>query len=162
MIVGTVLIPQGAGLLLFLLPLFGFGKMRTFGHILGVVVVTGLIAGVGVLTCLALADDTLDPVARRIVDSVGHDGSAGDGGRAAVAPGDPGTAAARRLPYLRAWPGRAGVGGVNGWHRLSDLRGPGRQPAGTGAAIRQGRIEDEDRLPDGGAGQGPQEKARRD
>src|SRR5207248_5189799 len=50
LIVGTVIIPQGAGLLLFVLPLLGIGKMRRFGHVAGVLVVSSLITGVGVLT----------------------------------------------------------------------------------------------------------------
>ena len=37
-IVGTVIIPQGIGVLLFLLPLLGLGKMRKFGHVAGVLV----------------------------------------------------------------------------------------------------------------------------
>jgi quinol-cytochrome oxidoreductase complex cytochrome b subunit/mono/diheme cytochrome c family protein len=71
MIVGTVVIPQGAGILLFLLPLLGFGKMRRFGHVAGVLVVTSLVTGVGVLTLLALADDALDPVLRELLTLLG-------------------------------------------------------------------------------------------
>lgn len=56
-IIGTAVIPAGVGLLLFLLPLLGYGRMRKFGHFVGVVAVVALLAGVGVLTCLAMADD---------------------------------------------------------------------------------------------------------
>jgi len=56
-IVGTVIIPQAVGLLLFLLPLFGYGAMRKFGHALGVVVVLGVLTGAGILTALALHHD---------------------------------------------------------------------------------------------------------
>jgi hypothetical protein len=47
------------GLLLFLLPLFGYGRMRPFGHVLGILVVTALLAGAAALTLLAIADDTV-------------------------------------------------------------------------------------------------------
>ncbi len=66
-IVGTVLIPNGVGLLLFLLPLFGIGRLRTFGHIFGVIVVVSLLTAASSLTCLALADDTADPLRRRLL-----------------------------------------------------------------------------------------------
>jgi ubiquinol-cytochrome c reductase cytochrome b subunit len=56
-IVGTVIIPNGAMILLFLLPLLGYGGMRKFGHAFGVVVVVALLAGAGVLTLLALRED---------------------------------------------------------------------------------------------------------
>ena len=38
-IIGTVIIPNGLLLLLAILPLLGYGRMRSFGHIVGVVVV---------------------------------------------------------------------------------------------------------------------------
>src|SRR5262249_35573162 len=63
-LVGTVAIPNGAGLLLFLLPLLGYGRMRKFGHVVGVLVVTALLAGAAALTLLALAEDTVYPLAR--------------------------------------------------------------------------------------------------
>src|SRR5262249_49750936 len=44
-IVGTVLIPTGAGLLLAILPLLGYGPLRRLGHAVGVVVIVGLLAG---------------------------------------------------------------------------------------------------------------------
>lgn len=56
-IIGTAVIPAGVGVLLFLLPLLGYGRMRKFGHFVGVLVIVALLAGVGVLTCLAFADD---------------------------------------------------------------------------------------------------------
>lgn len=61
-LVGTVVIPNGALVLLALLPLFGYGRMRKFGHFLGIVVVFGLIAGVCVLTFLAMVDDSAEPI----------------------------------------------------------------------------------------------------
>jgi quinol-cytochrome oxidoreductase complex cytochrome b subunit/mono/diheme cytochrome c family protein len=70
-IVGTVIIPNGVALLLFMLPLFGFGKMRPLGHIIGVLVVVGVLAGAGTLTCLALADDMPDPVRRHLLTQIG-------------------------------------------------------------------------------------------
>lgn len=59
-ILGTVVIPGAIGLLLFLLPLFGYGRMRPFGHFLGIVVVGGLLVAVTLLTMLAYADDSPD------------------------------------------------------------------------------------------------------
>jgi quinol-cytochrome oxidoreductase complex cytochrome b subunit/mono/diheme cytochrome c family protein len=67
MIVGTVVIPNGVGLLLALLPLFGYGRMRPFGRVIGVVVVVGILAGAGTLTFLAIADDLADPVGRFVI-----------------------------------------------------------------------------------------------
>lgn len=61
-IIGTAVIPMGVGALLFLLPLLGYGRMRKFGHFMGVLVIVALLAGVGVLTLLALADDSPDGV----------------------------------------------------------------------------------------------------
>jgi quinol-cytochrome oxidoreductase complex cytochrome b subunit/mono/diheme cytochrome c family protein len=69
---GTVLIPNGVGLLLFLLPLFGIGRLRTFGHVFGVIVVVSLLTAVSSLTCLALADDTADPLRRRLLTLLAH------------------------------------------------------------------------------------------
>lgn len=59
-IIGTVIIPAGAGLALFLLPLLGYGRMRPFGHFVGVVVVLALIGGVLAMTYLALDEDRFD------------------------------------------------------------------------------------------------------
>ncbi len=56
-IIGTVMIPNGVGVLLFLLPLLGYGWMRKFGHACGIAVVSGLLVGVATLTYLAIADD---------------------------------------------------------------------------------------------------------
>ncbi len=60
-LIGTVAIPNGVVVLLCLLPLFGYGRMRKFGHVLGVLVVVALLASVGTLTVLALADDSPTP-----------------------------------------------------------------------------------------------------
>ena len=70
-IVGTVLIPNAVAVLLFLLPLFGFGSLRRFGHVLGVLVVVGLLTAVGTLTCLAIADDVADPLTRATITRIG-------------------------------------------------------------------------------------------
>jgi ubiquinol-cytochrome c reductase cytochrome b subunit len=56
-LLGTVIIPQGVVLLLFMLPLLGYGRMRKFGHVFGVVVVGAIFAAATALTCLAVADD---------------------------------------------------------------------------------------------------------
>lgn len=61
-LVGTLVIPNGAMVLLALLPLFGYGRMRKFGHAIGIVVVVVLILGVGLLTFLALVDDSTKPI----------------------------------------------------------------------------------------------------
>jgi ubiquinol-cytochrome c reductase cytochrome b subunit len=60
-IIGTVVIPNAVLLLLFLLPLLGYGRMRWFGHLVGVVVVVALLAGVATLTYLAIAADRPPP-----------------------------------------------------------------------------------------------------
>src|SRR5262249_43286939 len=57
-LIGAVVIPNAVGLLLFVLPLLGYGRMRPFGHVVGVLVVVALLASVAVLTALALADDS--------------------------------------------------------------------------------------------------------
>ncbi len=59
-VVGTVIVPAGVFLLLFILPLLGYGRMRIFGHLFGVLVIVALIAAVGVLTYLAIAEDAAD------------------------------------------------------------------------------------------------------
>jgi quinol-cytochrome oxidoreductase complex cytochrome b subunit/mono/diheme cytochrome c family protein len=71
-LIGTVVIPNGVGLLLFLLPLFGIGRLRTFGHIFGVIVVVSLLSSVASLTCLALADDMAHPLERRLLTLLAH------------------------------------------------------------------------------------------
>src|SRR5712691_11807754 len=53
-IVGTVIIPNGALVVLALLPLLGYGRMRKFGRVLGFIVVSGLLCGVAVMTTLAI------------------------------------------------------------------------------------------------------------
>ena len=60
-IVGTVYIPAGVGATLAILPLLGYGRMRKFGHVIGVLVITGLLVGVLALTVLGLGQDRLDP-----------------------------------------------------------------------------------------------------
>lgn len=70
-IIGTVVIPNGILVLLALLPLFGVGPLRMFGHVLGVVVVTLLLVGAGSLTLLAIADDMAYPLAQAVVALVG-------------------------------------------------------------------------------------------
>ncbi len=56
-IIGTVIIPNAILILLALLPLLGYGRMRKFGHAFGVLVMVLLIGGVVTLTGLALAQD---------------------------------------------------------------------------------------------------------
>ncbi len=55
---GTVVVPAAAGGLLFLLPFLGHGRMRKFGHRFGVVVVSGLLLSIVVLTVLAIIEDS--------------------------------------------------------------------------------------------------------
>lgn len=57
-IVGTVLIPNGALALLTALPLFGYGWMRPIGYWFGVLVMLTLLLGALVLTLLAFASDS--------------------------------------------------------------------------------------------------------
>lgn len=59
-IIGTVIIPNGVLILLAILPLVGFGRMRKFGHAFGVFVVVLILAGAGVMTALALQADRAD------------------------------------------------------------------------------------------------------
>jgi ubiquinol-cytochrome c reductase cytochrome b subunit len=56
-LIGTAVIPFGTLIVLGLLPLLGYGRMRKFGHVAGVLVVIGVLGSVGVLTALALYDD---------------------------------------------------------------------------------------------------------
>jgi len=56
-IIGTVAIPNGTLLLLALLPLLGYCRMRRFGHVFGILVVGGLATGAVTLTALAIAED---------------------------------------------------------------------------------------------------------
>ncbi len=55
--IGTVVIPVAVGVLLFLLPLLGYGRMRKFGHAVGIIVVLGLLAAVAILTYQAMSQD---------------------------------------------------------------------------------------------------------
>ncbi len=57
-IYGTVVIPNGVMILLILLPFFGIGPLRTFGHFFGVMVMFFLLAGAGLLTLKAFDDDS--------------------------------------------------------------------------------------------------------
>ena len=65
-IIGTVIIPNGVLILLALLPLLGFGRMRKFGHVFGVFVVVLILAGAGTLTGLALQADRADTQAAQL------------------------------------------------------------------------------------------------
>jgi ubiquinol-cytochrome c reductase cytochrome b subunit len=56
-VIGTVVIPAGVGLLLFLVPLLGYGPMRRFGHAFGVLVMVVLLGAAATLTYLAFAED---------------------------------------------------------------------------------------------------------
>jgi ubiquinol-cytochrome c reductase cytochrome b subunit len=60
-LIGAVVIPNAVVGVLFLLPLLGYGRMRPFGHVVGVVVVVSLLVAVAGLTILALADDSPKP-----------------------------------------------------------------------------------------------------
>lgn len=60
-LIGAAIIPNGAFLLLFLLPLLGYGRMRRFGHYFGIFVVVALFAGVAFLTVKAMALDSPKP-----------------------------------------------------------------------------------------------------
>ena len=57
-LVGTVIIPNGIMVVLTLLPLFGIGRMRTFGWWFSIVFVVALLAVAGLLTLFALRDDS--------------------------------------------------------------------------------------------------------
>lgn len=61
-IFGTVIIPNGVMVLLFLLPLFGIGSMRKFGHFFGILVMVTLFVLVGMLTLKSLDDDRPDGI----------------------------------------------------------------------------------------------------
>lgn len=63
--IGTVVIPQSILLLLAVLPLLGYGRMRRFGHVFGVLVVVGLLAAASTLTGLAIRADRADTPAAR-------------------------------------------------------------------------------------------------
>ncbi len=56
-IIATVIVPFGVILLLALLPLLGHGRLRKFGHFVGVLVVVALLSGVALLTFLAWNED---------------------------------------------------------------------------------------------------------
>jgi ubiquinol-cytochrome c reductase cytochrome b subunit len=70
-VIGTVAIPGLAFLFLFALPLFGMGRMRRFGHVAGIVVISGLLLGIAGLTYRAIADDNANtPEAQLIRDQM--------------------------------------------------------------------------------------------
>src|SRR5207244_1409080 len=54
---GTVVSPNVVLLILLILPLLGYGRMRKFGHFIGVVVIVALLCSVGILTYLAIDAD---------------------------------------------------------------------------------------------------------
>ena len=56
-IIGTVVIPAGVLFLLFLLPLLGYGRIRPFGHVVGILVVVALLSGAAGLTFQAIRAD---------------------------------------------------------------------------------------------------------
>jgi ubiquinol-cytochrome c reductase cytochrome b subunit len=56
-IFGTVIIPNGVMVVLFLLPMFGIGSMRKVGHFFGMLFMVTLLVVVGLLTLKALDDD---------------------------------------------------------------------------------------------------------
>jgi ubiquinol-cytochrome c reductase cytochrome b subunit len=64
-IIGTVIIPQAAVFVLVLLPLLGYGRMRPFGHAVGILVIIALLGGVGFLTYQAFAQDRADTESAR-------------------------------------------------------------------------------------------------
>jgi ubiquinol-cytochrome c reductase cytochrome b subunit len=59
-LVGTLYIPNGALLLLLVLPLLGFGWMRRFGHVVSILVVLGLLGGAAALTLIAMQEDQVE------------------------------------------------------------------------------------------------------
>ncbi|HEV8062294.1 MAG TPA: cytochrome b N-terminal domain-containing protein [Gemmataceae bacterium] len=66
-IIGTVIIPNGVLILLALLPLLGFGRMRKFGHVFGVFVVVLILTGAATLTGLALQADHADTQSAKLL-----------------------------------------------------------------------------------------------
>ena len=61
-LIGTLYIPNGALLLLLILPLLGFGRMRRFGHVVSILVVLGLLGGAAALTLIAMQEDEVEDV----------------------------------------------------------------------------------------------------
>ena len=59
-IIATAVIPAVAGVLFFLLPLLGLGRMHKFAHVFGVIVIVGLLGSGVTLTALALVKDYRD------------------------------------------------------------------------------------------------------
>ncbi len=60
--VGTFYIPNGVMFVLAFLPLLGYGRMRTFGHLVSIFVIIVLFAAVMVLTYQAIAEDSPEPL----------------------------------------------------------------------------------------------------
>lgn len=60
-IIGTMVIPGVVAFLLFLVPLLGYGRMRRFGHIFGIVLVSGILLGAAALTYAAVVADSPEP-----------------------------------------------------------------------------------------------------
>ncbi len=72
MIIGTVFVPNGVVLVLFLLPLLSHGRLRPLAHVLSVIFVVALLAAIGSLTCLALADDMDNPECRLLLTQLAY------------------------------------------------------------------------------------------
>lgn len=56
-LIGTVIIPAGIGLILFILPWLGYGKLRPFGRVFAVLFVLALLGGAAYLTIQAWVED---------------------------------------------------------------------------------------------------------
>ena len=68
-ILGTVVIPAAIGAVLFIMPLLGYRKMRLFGHLVGVMIMIGLLGSVVTLTYQAVAEDRGDSEQARLFQS---------------------------------------------------------------------------------------------
>lgn len=64
-LIGTVYIPGGVAAALFILPLLGYGRMRSFGRAVGIMTVTGLLVAVIVLTGQAMFADARNAELRK-------------------------------------------------------------------------------------------------
>jgi ubiquinol-cytochrome c reductase cytochrome b subunit len=67
LLIGTFVIPNAALALLFLLPLLGYGGMRKFGHFFSIMVMFSLVGAAGLLTLMAMADDSPE-----LLDKIGN------------------------------------------------------------------------------------------
>lgn len=72
-LIGTVYIPAGIAAALFILPLLGYGRMRKFGHMMGIWLVGGLLVAVLALTVLALLADLNDSDLHAEFERASHD-----------------------------------------------------------------------------------------